>query len=129
MRIRLAHGLPYVEATLEFRGRRVQAGDVILDTGSAGTIFSADRLLEIGIVPEPSDRLLRIRGVGGTEYAFSKRLDQLAVGDIELVDFTIQVGAMEYGFPADGVVGLDFLLRAGALIDLHQLELRASMEP
>lgn len=31
---------------------------------------------------------------------------------------------MNYGFPADGILGLDYLLRAGALIDLRRLELR-----
>jgi hypothetical protein len=31
---------------------------------------------------------------------------------------------MAYGFPADGVLGLDFLVRTGAIIDLGRLELR-----
>lgn len=31
---------------------------------------------------------------------------------------------MDYGFPADGILGLDYLLRAGALIDLQSLDLR-----
>jgi hypothetical protein len=31
---------------------------------------------------------------------------------------------MDYGFPAEGILGLDYLLRAGALIDLQNLELR-----
>jgi hypothetical protein len=43
---------------------------------------------------------------------------------MEVPDFEIEVGAMDYGFPADGILGLDFLLRAGALIDLRQLEVR-----
>ncbi len=30
---------------------------------------------------------------------------------------------MDYGFPADGILGLDYLLRTGALIDLRRLEL------
>ncbi|MES1245173.1 MAG: retropepsin-like aspartic protease [Acidobacteriota bacterium] len=125
MRIRLERGLAYLEVTLSFRGRSLQLVDTILDTGSASTIFSADRLLEIGAVPEPTDSLRRLRGVGGTEYAFTKNLDLLAVGGIEIPDFEIEVGAMDYGFPADGILGLDYLLRAGALIDLFNLELRA----
>ena len=32
---------------------------------------------------------------------------------------------MDYGFPADGILGLDFLLHIGAVIDLEGLELRA----
>ena len=126
MKIRLEHGLAYVEAALTFRGRSLCLGNTILDTGSSSTIFSADRLLEIGIVPEPSDALHRLRGVGGTEYAFTKRLNFLSVGEMEILDFEIEVGAMDYGFPADGILGLDYLLRTGALIDLRRYELRLS---
>jgi aspartyl protease len=126
MKIRLEHGLAYVEATLTFHGRKLLLVDIVLDTGSASTIFSADRLLEIGVVPESLDALRRIRGVGGTEFVFTKRLDLLAVADIEIPEFEIEVGAMDYGFPADGILGLDYLLRAGAFIDLRHLEFRAS---
>jgi Aspartyl protease len=127
MKIRLGHGLAYVEATLSFRGRDLRVGDVILDTGSAGTIFSVDRLLEVGIVPEGGDALQRIRGIGGTEFVFMKRLDHLSVGELEVPAFEVEVGAMAYGFPGEGVLGLDFLLQSGALIDLRRLELhRAS---
>jgi hypothetical protein len=124
MKIRLAHGLAYVEVVLTFRGRSLSILDTILDTGSASTIFSADRLLEIGVAPEPADALRRLRGIGGTEYAFTKSLDLLALGEVEVPAFEIEVGAMDYGFPADGILGLDYLLQTGALIDLRRLELR-----
>jgi hypothetical protein len=124
VRIRVEHGLAYVEALLTYHGRTLHLRDVILDTGSAGTLFSADRLLDVALIPEPLDPLRRIRGVGGTEFAFAKRLDVLAIGEIELAPFEIEVGAMEYGFPADGILGLDFLLKAGAVIDLGTLDLR-----
>jgi hypothetical protein len=107
MKIRLEHGLDYVDTELTFRGRNLSIHATILDTGSASSMFSADRLLEIGVVPEPTDALHRIRGVGGTEFAFTKRLDLLAVGDMKVPAFEIEVGAMDYGFPADGIVGLD----------------------
>jgi hypothetical protein len=126
MKIRLEHGLAYVEAVLTFRGRSLVIRDTILDTGSASSMFSADRLLEIGVVPEADDALHRIRGVGGTEFAFTKRLDFLAVGDMKVADMGIEVGAMDYGFPVDGILGLDYLLRIGALVDLRDLQLRLS---
>ena len=53
----------------------------------------------------------------------------LAVGDLKVPDFEIEVGAMDYGFPADGILGLDCLLRAGAFIDLRHLELGLSVPP
>lgn len=126
MKLRLAQGLVYVETEVTFRGRILQLFDVILDTGSAGTIFAADRLLEIGVAPEPADAIRRIRGVGGTEYVFTKSLDRLVVGEMEIDRFEIEIGAMDYGFPADGILGLDYLLKVGALIDLRRLELRLS---
>ena len=82
----------YVDAALTFGGRSLRVADVILDTGSAGTIFSADRLFEIGIAPEGTDPLRRIRGIGGTELVFMKRLERLAVGELEAPDFEIEVG-------------------------------------
>jgi hypothetical protein len=124
MKIRLAHGLAYVEAVLTFRGQSLRLSNAILDTGSSSSIFAADRLLDIGVVPESSDLLHRLRGIGGTEYAFTKRLDLLAIGDMEIPDFEIEVGAMNYGFPADGILGLDYLLQTGVLIDFQRLELR-----
>ena len=78
-------------------------------------------------MPEGGDVLRRIRGVGGTEFVFMKRLDHLSVGDLEAPSFEIEVGAMAYGFPGEGVLGLNFLRQSGALINLRQLELhRAS---
>jgi hypothetical protein len=67
MKLRLEHGLASIEATLTFRGRDLRLSSVVLDTGSVGSIFSADLLLGIAINPEPLDTLRRIRGVGGVD--------------------------------------------------------------
>ena len=39
MIIRIRKGLPYVEAELFFRGKKILLENVLLDTGSAGTVF------------------------------------------------------------------------------------------
>ena len=54
----------------------------------------------------------------------SKRLDSLSLGDLTHEDFPVQIGAMDYGFPIQGLIGLDFLMKAGAVIDLARLEIR-----
>ncbi len=56
MKIRLDNGLPFVEITIEQDGARLVLNQVLLDTGSAGCIFSADKLLEIGLAYEPGDQ-------------------------------------------------------------------------
>ncbi len=124
MRIRIKNGLPYISATLIHHSQRVNLKNVLLDTGSAGSIFSTDKVAGIGLTYEPNDFVHRIRGVGGSEFVFTKQADELKVGDLKVKSFEIEIGAMNYGFDMDGIIGLDFLTRVGALIDLDRMELR-----
>jgi hypothetical protein len=55
--------------------------------------------------------------VGGVEFVFAKLVDQVAIGDLLAENFMIEVGAMDYVFPIDGILGMDFLLAVGAIID------------
>lgn len=126
MKLRLEGRLPYVSVTLGYRQKELHLDRVLLDTGSAGSVFAADLLAPLGIEPESTDRIRRILGVGGSEYVYSKKIDELTLGDLKVQDFEIQVGAMSYGFPLDGIVGMDFLLATGVIIDLGLLELRAA---
>ena len=71
--------------------------------------------------PEETDILRQIRGVGGSEYVYSKKVESLTVGEMAMKDFEIQVGAMYYGFPINGIVGMDFLLATQAIVDLARL--------
>jgi len=123
MKIRIKNGLPYVSVSLNHKGCQITLDNVLLDTGSAGSIFSADSLLNIGLKLEVNDSVHRIRGVGGTEFVFAKRISCLSVGRLQVNDFEIEVGAMDYGFEIEGILGTDFLLMVGAHIDLAELEI------
>jgi hypothetical protein len=81
-------------------------------------------MLSIGLEYAADDAVHRIHGVGGTEFVFSKTVERLAIGDIHVNGFEIEVGGMNYGFEMDGIVGVDFLLRVGAIIDLAAMEIR-----
>jgi predicted aspartyl protease len=126
MKICLVDGLPYVVAVLTYRGQQIKLENVLIDTGSASTIVSADRVSEAGLQLEPDDAVHRIRGVGGSEFVFAKRVDKLSVGDLEASEFELEVGAMAYGFNIEGIVGMDFLLQVGATIDLAEMQLYSS---
>jgi hypothetical protein len=121
MKIRLQDELPFVAIVLAYRGQKLEFENVLLDTGSAGTIFSTDKLSQVGLQYEADDMVQRIRGVGGAEFVFSKRIDQLSVDTLGVADFEIEVGAMDYGFEIDGILGMDFLTKVGAKIDLANL--------
>jgi predicted aspartyl protease len=127
MKIRLRDGLPYVTVALTYRNRQLRLDSVLLDTGSAGSVFSVDKALTLGLQYEAEDAVHRIRGVGGSEFVFTKRVDQLALGELQAHHFEIEIGAMGYGFEVDGLVGMDFLTQVGAVIDLNRLEVYPSL--
>jgi hypothetical protein len=74
MKLHIQDGLPYVTATLTYQGQELSLENVLLDTGSAGVIFSTDRVLEIGLHYAPEDAVHRIRGVGGAEFVLPSAL-------------------------------------------------------
>ncbi|QTA83351.1 Aspartyl protease domain-containing protein [Desulfonema limicola] len=113
----------FASASLIYSDKQLVCKNVLVDTGSAGTVFSIDKLLEIGMKPEPEDVIRELRGVGGTEFVFVKKIDTLKLGDFKITDFEIEIGAMDYGMEIDGIIGLDFLLKVKAKIDLEQMEL------
>ncbi len=126
MRLTLKDDLPFVQITIVHRGTELTISDVLVDTGSATTILAADQVSEIGIVPEPSDTLYTIRGVGGIETVFTRQIEQLRIGQRQVTDIEIEVGGMDYGFEIQGILGMDFLLQARAIINLCNLDLEFS---
>ncbi len=46
--LRIHDGLPSVTITRQYRGQQLELFTLLLDTGSAGTIFAADQVLSIG---------------------------------------------------------------------------------
>jgi predicted aspartyl protease len=117
MRLSLQDNLPFVTVTLVQSGRRLEISNILIDTGSGGTIFAADDAALIGIAPQDEDVLRHVHGVGGSEVVFMRRVEQLQVGEYVHSNFEIEVGGMDYGFDIHGILGMDFLLAAGAHIE------------
>lgn len=126
MKIRLEDRLPFVTVSVFHEGREVSLDRVLLDTGSDASVFSADEVSRVGIFPGPADIVRRVVGVGGSEFVITKRVERLALGEIQIPGFAIQIGAMDYGFPIQGLLGLDFLLRFKAVIHLGKMEISGS---
>nr|WP_317957068.1 aspartyl protease family protein [Paenibacillus chitinolyticus] len=54
--------------------------NLVIDTGAAHSLLSSDVVSEIGMKSENGDKLLRSFGIGGDEYSFQKRVDQIQLG-------------------------------------------------
>src|SRR6185436_17038091 len=62
-----------------------------------------------------------LRGVGGREYVFVRHVDRLAIGGHGLDVFEVEIGELDYGLEIGGILGMDFLCAAGAVVDLDRL--------
>lgn len=123
MQLTLKDELPFTTLKIAYQGAEIEVADVLVDTGSASTILSADIMAQIGITPEPTDMLHTVRGIGGTEVVFTRQVDHLQIDQQRLSQFQIEIGGMDYGFGISGILGMDFLVQAGAIIHLRDLEL------
>lgn len=116
--------LPFIEATVTFRGQSLKLENVLIDTGSAGTIFNVNKLEEIGVKPEANDVTQTIQGVGGLEFVYTKNIDQISInGEIAIQNFLVELGSMDYGLEIDGIIGYDFMKKVGLIIDLKQFNI------
>lgn len=122
-KLQIENGLLLTDMELVYRRKKLKLNKVLVDTDSGGTILSLDLVETVGLIGEAGDTIYRISGVGGSEFVFSKIVDSLMIGNLKVTDFTIEIGSMDYGFDLDGIIGLDFLKKVGAIIDLDQLVL------
>ncbi|MEO0562007.1 MAG: retropepsin-like aspartic protease [Chloroflexota bacterium] len=122
--IRMLHGLPFTIVTLSYGETEVIFEQVLIDSGSAGSLFDVEQLAAVDITPTPSDRIRTMRGVGGREYVVEKQIDQIALGRLVWRKPVVQIGSVDYGTPMDGILGADFLLAVGATLDFDALEIR-----
>lgn len=120
MNLVLRDSLLFVPVTLSYGGTTLQIDDVLVDTGSTTTLLSIDCVATFGIHPEASDSIRRIRGVGGVEYVFSRRIDAIDIAGQQLNSVELEFGGLDYGFQMNGILGLDVLLRMGAVLDLKK---------
>lgn len=121
VKLQLRYGLPFCSIKLIYKGKEMILDDVLLDTGSGGTVFKMDKVEEIGITIEEDDIIETISGIGGSEFVYKKYVDSISMGDLNLDNFKVEIGVMDYGFEINGIVGIDFLKSVGAVIDLDKM--------
>ncbi len=125
MKLYLEKRLLFTNVLLEHNGRSVNLDRVLVDTGSAATIFQTEILASVGVIYAPDDEIHEVFGVGGSELVFQKQLEKVVCADLTMVDFPVEVGWLDYGIELDGILGLDFLLATRAILDLGTLEIQS----
>lgn len=127
MNINIEHGIPFIKANFKHNNNEMVVSNILIDTGAASSIISVDIALEIGLTPSPTDIIHRVRGVGGYEYVYEKVIESITAPNIDISNFLVEVGDMDYGFNINAILGTDFLRRAKAKIDMENLTLELKM--
>jgi hypothetical protein len=120
MELKISYGLPFIDILVKHKGKEISISHILIDTGSAKSILSADILGTIGVYPSPKDRLRKVKGIGGNEIVFEKCIEFVIVDKCSIKNCTVQVGAMNYGFEINGILGIDYLTTSKAIIDIDK---------
>ena len=119
-------GLLLTDLEVTYKGKSLTLDRILVDTGSGSTIISTDLAESIGIVAKENDVIYRISGVGGSEFVYLKMVDTIKCGDMKVGNFTLEIGAMNYGFDLNGIIGLDLLQQIKAIINIDTLTLESN---
>ncbi len=122
----LRDGLIYIDAILAHGNNSVTIKNALVDTGSSSTVISRDIAHNLGLKPEPIDIINSVQGIGGSETVIEKKIDVIEIDNVAATNFNIQIGAMQYGFEIDAIVGTDILKQAKAIVNLGEMILTAA---
>lgn len=121
-RLKIKDGLLYTSLKLSLHDKAIVMNDVIVDTGSFHTILSTDCIDQMEMELTDEDELVKASGYGGTvSYSVRKKIDKIECGDIVLENVKIDFGEIDPNDRINGLLGLDFLMSAGIVIDLVDL--------
>jgi len=124
MQIEYIDDLLQASMTISYKGRSFTINNLVVDTGAVHSLLSSDIVSELGIKFENGDKLVRSFGIGGDEYSFRKRVDQIELGDLVMKDFNLDFGVFHEDINyISGLVGLDILKSGNMIIDLHQMQM------
>ncbi|UNK19782.1 retropepsin-like domain-containing protein [Paenibacillus sp. N3/727] len=123
MKISLHNGLPIVSLTLTHNDQSVLLPNVLFDTGCAATVFDTDLLAQIGIhIDFIHGRAKRMYGVGGTsEICYEQVIPHLKIEHVHLDAFPVQLGSVQEPYGFDGILGIDFMMKAKCKADFEMM--------
>lgn len=117
-------GLLYTSIELKYQQKSIIIEDVIIDTGASHTIIATEYLEEMDIPFLDDDELVKAPGYGGTVcYSVRKRLDEVRCGNLIINDIKLDFGVIDPEDRINGLIGLDFLIGVGSIIDLVDLKI------
>jgi hypothetical protein len=94
-----------------------------LDTGCSTTIFDTDEVEEIRlIIDRTNGRPKRMYDVGGeSELCYELIVSDIKINNHFFDSFQLQLGITKETYGFNGILGIDFMIESGAIIDLKEM--------
>lgn len=127
--IKKKYNLPFIHVRVWNDDRFIDLNNVLIDTGSASTIFKLKKMEEINYEAKKEDEFGTIFGVGGKELIYYKVIDLIEICGLKIEKFMVDIGRMNYGsnFDIDGIIGMDLLERTKASIDIEEMTITCKL--
>lgn len=124
MNMKFQDGLLFTSIQISFRGSTKVIENIVIDTGAAETIISPDAVEDIGIFAELEDSVNSFYGVGGSLHNFfTKNVVKVKLGEASFEEVKMDFGVIDPQGYINGLLGLDLLMKLGAVIDLRSLSI------
>ncbi|WP_244834708.1 retropepsin-like aspartic protease [Clostridium sp. BJN0001] len=124
MDIEFRNGLLFTSIEICYKGKSKVIDNIVLDTGAASSIISPDAVDDIGIYAELGDKIVSFYGVGGSMHnSFVKKIDNIKLESSIIKDLEIDFGIIDSRGEINGLLGLDILMKLGAIINLKELSI------
>ncbi|QGQ97882.1 hypothetical protein EHS13_24840 [Paenibacillus psychroresistens] len=121
MKIDYINGLLQTSITITYKGKSIVIDKLVIDTGASHSLLSADIVSLIDVFFENSDEIVNSYGIGGEESSYRKMFQRVQLGDFEILNFKLDIGALHEHLDIHGLIGLDLLIAANMIIDLNKL--------
>jgi predicted aspartyl protease len=123
MEVKYKNGLIYTSLEITFEGKTKTIDDIIIDTGAAHSIISPEMVADLGINALLEDELITMYGIGGEQYAYRKKVDNIKFGNLNIQGYKLDFGYIDEKGKINGLFGIDLLMKLGLIIDLQKLSI------
>lgn len=123
MKLKYEKGLIFMDLIIEYGGKCETLKNIVLDSGASHTIINPDSINNLDIKAEADDKFITMYGIGGEHYAYRKKIDSIIIADKKVDSVEVDFGTIDEEGKISGLLGLDMLLKVGAIIDFNNLML------
>ena len=122
MKLEYRDGLLFGNIRINYNGKTTEINNVVVDTGASYCIVEPSAMEELGIVFTKNDEIETFYGVNSLFNYVKRVVDNISIDEVSIDKVSIYVGSVADNI--DCLLGLDVLLKAGAIIDLKNMEIR-----